>query len=61
MQLEPAPPLAQDLFNRLCPKHLPSLFVNGDMDSLKSFEIDRLLNKYIVKKSKSQAINHLVC
>lgn len=31
------------------------------MDKLKSFEIERLLNKYIIKKSKGQTIKYLIC
>ena len=36
------------------------MFVEGDTDRNKSFEIERLLNKHIVKKSKGLAIKYLV-
>lgn len=37
------------------------MFVEGNTDKLKSFEIERLLNKYQVKKKRGQAIEYLVC
>lgn len=55
-QLEPAPPPSKDPFNRPTPHHPPSVFVDGDTNALKSFEIDRLLNKRTVKKGKGRAV-----
>lgn len=36
------------------------MFVEGDTDKYKSFEIDRLLIKYTVRKGKGLAIEYLV-
>lgn len=36
------------------------MFVKGDINKLKSFEIEKLLNKCQVKKGKSQAVEYLV-
>lgn len=36
------------------------MFVEGDTNKLKSFKIEKLLNKYQVKKEKGQAIDYLV-
>lgn len=59
-QLEPTLPLAENSFSRLFPANPPPVFVNGDTDILKSFEIEKLLNKRQVKKEKDQAIEYLV-
>lgn len=58
-QLKPAPPPTNDPF--YCPHpHMPfAMFVNGDTNTAKSFEVDRLLNKQIVKKGKGYAIEYL--
>lgn len=37
------------------------MFVKGNTNNFKSFEVERLLNKQQVKKSKGQAIEYLVC
>ena len=37
-----------------------AVFVDGDTDASKSFEVERLLNKQTVKKGKSRAIEYLV-
>ncbi len=39
----------------------PAMFVDGDTDAAKSFEVDCLLNKWIVKKGKGRAIEYLIC
>lgn len=44
-QLEPAPPPAKDLFVRHFLSNPPPVFVKGNTDRLKSFEVERLLNK----------------
>lgn len=44
-QLEPTPSPAEDPFGRLWPEHPPSVFVEGNTNAVKSFEIKRLLNK----------------
>ena len=45
VQLEPAPPPAEDPFGRPFPSNLPFVFVEGDTDKVKSFKVERLLNK----------------
>ena len=59
-QLEPAPALSEDPFHRPRPQQPPFVFVEGDTDRQKSFEVDRLLNRRTVKKSKGLAIKYLV-
>lgn len=39
----------------------PAVFIDGDTDAAKSFEVDRLLNKRVVKKGKGRAVEYLVC
>ena len=39
----------------------PAVFVEGDTDADKSFEVDCLLNKQTVKKGRGRAIEYLVC
>lgn len=61
VQLKPAPPLANDPFH--CPRlhMLPAVFVDSNTDAVKSFKVDRLLNKQTVKKSKGHAVEYFVC
>ncbi len=59
-QLESALSPAEDLFGRLFPSNPPPVFVEGDTDKVKSFEIERLLNKRQIKKGKGRAIKYLV-
>ena len=59
-QLEPAPDPAKDPFQRLRPQHPPSVFVEGDTDRHKSFEIDRFLNKRTIRKGRGLAVEYLV-
>ena len=59
-QLESTLLPAEDPFGRLRPKHLPLVFVEGNTDVVKSFEIDRLLNKRTVKKDRDHAVKYLV-
>ncbi len=59
-QLEPALSPAEDFFQRPRPQHPPSVFVEGDTDHNKSFEIEHLLNKRTVKKGRGLAIEYLV-
>ena len=59
-QLEPAPSPTDDPFNRPRPHIPPAVFVDGDTDAVKFFEVDRLLNKRIVKRGKSRAVEYLV-
>ena len=60
-QLELAPNPSEDPFRRLRPQQPPSVFVEGDTDKHKSFEIDRLLNKRTVRKGKARAVEYLIC
>ena len=59
-QLEPAPAPSKDPFYQPRPQQPLFVFVEGDTDRHKSFEINRLLNKCIVKKGKGFAIEYLV-
>ena len=59
-QLEPAPYPAEDPFQCFRPQHPTSVFVEGDTDRYKSFEIDRLLNKRTIRKGRGLAIEYLV-
>ena len=59
-QLEPALAPSKNLFHRPRPQQPPFVFVEGDTDSHKSFELDRFLNKRIVKNGKGLAIEYLV-
>lgn len=60
-QLKLAPPLAKDPFGRPFLSNPPFVFVKGNTDKMKSFEIERLLNKRQIKKKIGQAIKYLVC
>ena len=39
----------------------PAVFIDGDTNASKSFEVERLLNKQTVKKGKGRAVEYLVC
>ncbi len=60
-QLEPAPPPAEDPFERLFISNPPPIFVKGNTNNMKTFEIEKLLNKRQIKKEKGRAIEYLVC
>lgn len=60
-QLEPAPEPSDDLFWRPPPHQPPTVFVDDDTDNLKSFEINRLLNKRTIKRDKGLTVKYLVC
>ena len=49
-QLEPAPAPKDDPFQRPKPDHPDSVFVEGDTDRVKSYEIERLVNKRQTKR-----------
>lgn len=59
-QLEPAPPPSEDLFHRPFPNHPPLVFVEGDTDAAKSFEVERLLNKRTVQRGRGRSTKYLV-
>lgn len=48
-QLELAPILSEDLFNRFHLTNPPLVYIDGNIDTYKLFEIEQLLNKYVVK------------
>lgn len=58
--LEPALPPTKNFFTKPFPADSPLVFVQSDSNILKSFEIEKLLNKFWVKKGKDQAIKYLV-
>ena len=49
-QLEPVPAAGADLFGRERPAHPPSVFVEGDTDNWKSYYVEKLLNKRMVRR-----------
>lgn len=60
-QVELAPPPTNDFFHLLC-FYIPStVFVDGDTDVAKFFEVNCLLNKQIVKKDKDCTVKYLIC
>ena len=59
-QLEPAEAPADDPFHRPRPDHPPSVFVQGDTDEWKSFEIDQLLNKRTTRRGRGLSTEYLV-
>lgn len=60
-QLKPAPSPDKHSFVRPFLSNLSLLFLKGDINKLKSFEIEKFLNKYWVKKRKGQTIEYFVC
>lgn len=60
-QLELAPFSYLNLFFRPHPSYLHLVFIENDTNVLKSFEVKRLLNKKVVKKSKGHLVEYLVC
>ena len=59
-QLEPAPSPTEDPFHGPRPHMPPAVFVDGDTDVSRSFEVDRLLNKRTVRKGKGRAVEYIV-
>jgi len=53
-QLEPCPSPKNDPFNRPRPEEPPTVFVEGDTESWKSFELKRLLNRRITRQGRGQ-------
>ena len=58
-QLEPWP-ADKDSFDRPLPDHPDSVFVEGDTDEYKSYEIDRLLNKRVRRRGKGYSTDYLL-
>ena len=53
-----ASPKETDLYQRPRPDHPDTVFVKGDTNTIKSYEIDRLLNKRIIKKGHGVSIQY---
>ena len=47
-QLEPAPDPDMDPYDRPWPDQPDSVFVEGDTDTMKSYDVERLLNKRVI-------------
>ena len=58
-QLEPWP-AGKDPFDRPLPDQPDSVFVEGDTDEYKSYEIDRLLNKRVRRRGKGYSTDYLL-
>ena len=56
-QLEPCSD--GDPYNRPRPDHFSTVFVEGDIDTEKSYEVERLLNKRVVKKGRGYSTQYL--
>ncbi len=61
VQLEPAPPPTEDPFSRPYPTHPPPVFVDKDTDTVKSFEVERLLNRRTMRHGRGNSVEYLVC
>ena len=59
-QLKPSPPPDADLFDCPSPDHPPSIFVEGDTNTLKSYEVEQLLNRRNIQKGREVATEYLV-
>ena len=60
-QLEPSLAPNEDPFDRPKPDQPDSIYVEGDTETIKSFEIERLLDKRVMRKGCSFATEYLVC
>lgn len=59
-QLEPCPDPKMDLYRRERLEEPPSVYVEGDTKDFKSYEIEKLLNKRIVRKGRGFSTKYLV-
>lgn len=59
-QLEPAPPPSENPFHRSFPNHPPSVFVEGNTNAVKSFEVERLLNERTVQRGCGRSTEYLI-
>lgn len=59
-QIELALSPIEDPFSRLYPTHPPPVFIDSDTDLFKSFDIERQLNRSIVKLACDNSIEYLV-
>lgn len=60
-QLESASGPSKDPFQWPRSHQLFSVFVDGDTDNLKFFEIDCLLNERMIKRDKGLDVEYLIC
>lgn len=60
LQLEPSPAPTDDPFARNYPRHPPPIFVEGDTSTLQSFEVERLLNRRVIKRGRGVVTQYLV-
>ena len=54
--LKPAPVLNSDPYNRFPLTHPDSIYIEDNTDVSKSFELERILNKRIILRSRSKII-----
>ena len=59
-QLQPAPPPTENLFSRLYPTHPIPVFIDRDTDSVKSFQVERLLNRRTIRRGRGNLVEYLV-
>ena len=61
-QLEPVPDPKEDIYTRPVPRpdESPSVFIEGDTEDYKSYYLDRILNKRVIKKGRGYATEYLV-
>ena len=59
---KPGPAIKDDLYNRLRSDYLDSVFVDGDIEFLKSFKISKIIDKRVIYKNriKKRIIEYLV-
>lgn len=57
-QLEPAPNL--DPFRRLRSTHPESVFVEGDTEEWKSYEVERIINKRTIKRGRRWFTQYII-
>ena len=54
--LEPAPALNSDPYNRFSLIYFDSIYIEGDINVSKSFELKRILNKRIIPKGRDKTM-----
>ena len=56
VMLEPAPVPGSDPYNRSPLTHPDSIYVEGDTDVSKSFELERILNKRVIPRGRGRTM-----
>ena len=51
---KPGPVIEDDSYNRSRPNHLDSVFVNENIEFLKSFKISKIIDKRIIYKGRTK-------